>query len=103
MNEIIASILDAEQKAEEIVAKAASDCRRISLEGAERAAKVKEDAIALLAAEREQSEKDAERGQQAAYDSLAAGRAARRRRRSKAAAVRGWIRAADAVLRRLFG
>ena len=56
MNEIIASILDAEQKAEEIVAKAASDCRRISLEGAERAAKVKEDAIALLAAEREQSE-----------------------------------------------
>lgn len=102
MNEIIASILDAEQKAEEIAAKAASDCRRISLEGAERAAKVKEDAIALLAAEREQSEKDAERRAQAAYDSLAAeggaaAQALKNRSRAKADP------AADAVLRRLFG
>lgn len=102
MNEIIASILDAEKQAEEIVAKAASDCSRISLEGAERAAKVKEDAIALLAAEREQSEKDAERRAQAAYDSLAAeGGAA-----AQALKARSRTRvdpAADAVLRRLFG
>lgn len=102
MNEIIASILDAEQKAEEIVAKAASDCRRISLEGAERAAKVKEDAIALLAAEREQSEKTPNAGRRRHTTALPR-KAARRRRRSKAAAVRRVEPAADAVLRRLFG
>ena len=74
MNEIIASILDAEQKAEEIVAKAASDCRRISLEGAERAA----------------------------YDSLAAegGAAAQALKSRSRTRVDP---AADAVLRRLFG
>lgn len=86
MNEIIASILDAEQKAEEIVAKAASDCRRISLEGAERAAKVKEDAIALLAAEREQSEKTPNAGRRRHTTALPR-KAARRRRRSKTAAA----------------
>lgn len=103
MNEIIASILDAEQKAEEIVAKAASDCRRISLEGAERAAKVKEDAIALLAAEREQSEKTPNAGRRPAYDSPCRGRPARRRQALKNRSRAQVKPAADAVLRRLFG
>lgn len=67
MNEIINSILEAEQKASEIVAKAGEESKLIAIKGEENAEKERENAVSAFSEERKKALAEAEQKAEAAY------------------------------------
>ena len=86
MNEIIASILDAEQKAEEIVKNSTETSKHIQQSADEKGEKIKNGAVAVFKLHRASSIKDAEKLASKEYDAIIDEGKARAEEINKAAA-----------------
>ena len=86
MNEIIASILDAEKKAEEIVKNSTETSKHIKQSADEEGEKIKNGAVAVFKLHRASAIKDAEKRAAKEYDAIIDGGAARAEEIKKSAA-----------------